>query len=131
MKYILVTGTREIRDREKAEKLIRSLVREAIAEEEGPQWVKGIHGAAIGIDTLFADICEDLGVECEPWPAHLFYSPLGRNVFMVKLAKGLVDEGHDVVVWAFARSWRSGTGHCARKAREANLDVTDYGVSTA
>lgn len=131
MKFILVTGTRDIRDREKAEKLIRSLVREAIAEEEGPAHVQGIHGAAVGIDSLFAAVCADLKVLCEEWPAYLFYSPLARNNFMVGLAKGLVQEGHDVVVWAFARSWKSGTGHCARKARQAGLDVTDYGVSTA
>jgi hypothetical protein len=130
MLYILITGTRDVRDRVKAEQLIRSLLLEKIAEEEGPAYVKGIHGDAVGIDTLFAEICDDLGIEAEPWPARLFYSPLARNEFMVKLAKGLEDEGHTVEVWALARSWKSGTGHCARKARQYGLRVVDYGVST-
>ena len=126
--WVLITGTRDVRDRVKAEQLIRSLLLKAQQEHEV---VKGIHGAAEGIDSLFAEICKDLGIEAEPWPAHLFYSPLARNVFMAKLAKGLIDEGETVVCWAFARSWRSGTGHCARKAREFGVPTIDYGVSTA
>lgn len=130
MKYILVTGTRDIRDRDQAERLVRSLLaKECVLI--GPENITVIHGDAIGIDKLFREVVEGwAGMTHEPWPAHLFPGPLIRNNFMVNLAKGLALDGDDVVCWAFARSWRSGTGQCARKAREAGIPVIDHGVST-
>lgn len=131
MLHILFTGTRDVRDPEKAEELIRSLLLEAVRAKAGPENVRIIHGAAVGIDQMADRIAKDMGVEREPWPAHLFYTPLVRNKFMVNLGRGLVQDGDEVVVWAFARTWASGTGHCARHARQAGLTVIDYGVSTA
>jgi hypothetical protein len=130
MIYILVTGTRDVKDRAKAENLVRSLLSEVVGRV-GVHNLVVIHGAADGIDSLFQEVCEDEGIETESWPAHLFHHPFARNEFMVNLAMGQRQLGHEAVCWAFAREWASGTGHCARKARRAGLTVTDYGVNTA
>jgi hypothetical protein len=129
MLIILVTGTRSIRDRIKAENLIRSLLEEAWIEH-GRTNILVIHGAAPGIDLLTQEICQELGIYYEPWPAKHFSHPFARNEFMVKIVAELDKQGNETVCWAFALKWASGTGHCARKARQYGLKVIDHGVST-
>lgn len=129
MFIILVTGARDLRDRAKAETLVRSLLEDTWIER-GRTNIKVIHGNAEGIDTIFREVCEEFGIEHEPWPAHLFYNPLVRNKFMVNLVAELQTQGDQAVCWAFARKWASGTGNCAREARRRGLKVIDYGVNT-
>lgn len=129
MFIILVTGARELRDQAKAESLAWSLLEEAWIQH-GRTNIKVIHGDAEGIDTIFRTICEEHGIAHEPWPAHLFPTPLIRNKFMVNLVAELQRQGDEAVCWAFARRWASGTGHCAREARRRGLNVIDFGVST-
>jgi YspA, cpYpsA-related SLOG family len=43
--------------------------------------------------------------------------------------QAMVDLGADVCL-AFALTWDSGTGHCARAARKAGIETIDYGVDT-
>lgn len=90
-----------------------------------------IHGGAVGADTIAASVWQnwgetfgdDLYLPAETYPAGDFTTPLERNKFMVKL-------GADVCI-TFAKKWSSGTGHCARLARAANIPVLDFGVPTA
>ena len=128
--WILVTGARDLQDRAKAEALARSALVEAI-DNYGRDMITIVHGNAEGIDSIFRDLAIELGVDHEPWKARLFISPLIRNKFMVNLVRKMQDVmDADTVCWAFARRWASGTGHCAREARRAGLNVLDYGVST-
>lgn len=127
--WILVTGARELRDQAKADTLVCSLLTDAIAER-GAENIRIVHGDAEGIDSLFKKWAEDQGIKHEPWSAKHFYNPLVRNKFMVNLVAELKQQGDDVVCWAFARKWASGTGNCAREARRRGLEVIDYGVST-
>lgn len=130
MIYILVTGTRSIRDRAKAEALVRSLL-EGVCDRYGNGNITVVHGAAEGIDMLTHALCDELRIKTEDYPAKFFSHPFVRNEFMVKLVAEFAKQGEGTVCWAFASKWASGTGHCARKAREYNLEVIDYGVSTA
>lgn len=126
----MVTGSRDIKDLAQTDTLVWSLLDDAQAKY-GTSNLLVVHGDAVGVDALFKKWCEHLGIKQEPWPAWLFPSPLIRNIHMVNLVAGLRDaEGYDVVCWAFAREWKSGTGHCARKARDADILTIDYGVNT-
>jgi hypothetical protein len=129
--WVLITGSRDVRDREWATAKARSLL-EDLWIEYGRGQVHVIHGDAEGIDKIFAAVCEEFGIEHEPWPAKLFPHPFIRNQFMVNLVKNAADvtPNAEAVCWAFARKWASGTGNCARKAREAGIKVIDFGVNT-
>lgn len=129
--WILITGSRDVRDEDRATKHARSLLLPVI-EKYGTDYVHVVHGQAAGIDTIFHTVATELGVKVEPWPANLFSHPFIRNKFMVQLISNMQDHFHDdAVCWAFARTWASGTGNCARYARQCGLHVVDYGVSTA
>jgi hypothetical protein len=126
---ILGTGTRDVRDQAKAEELVWSLLVKEVTKVAANE-ILLVHGAAVGMDTLLDEAAKKLDIDREPWAANLFYSPLARNEFMVKMVAEFQRQGHGAVCWAFARKWKSGTGHCARRAREAGLTVIDYGVNT-
>lgn len=128
--WVLITGSRIVRDedwvRNKARSLLTDLKKDYVE-------IRLIHGAAEGIDRIFAEVAEEFrGITVEPWPARLFSNPLIRNKFMVNLvATALRTYPEDeAVVWAFARQWASGTGNCAREARRQGLNVVDFGADT-
>lgn len=128
---ILVTGSRYIRDVEAAERFARPLLsREAALR--GPENIIVVHGAAEGWDQLFDRIVTQwTGMDWLSFPAHEFPTPLIRNQAMVdEVSTHALCLNHEVVCWAFANKWASGTGHCARRARLAGIPVIDYGVST-
>jgi YspA, cpYpsA-related SLOG family len=113
---ILVTGSRTWTDQSG---LRLALFREIIADD-GRTVV--VHGAARGADTMADRYARMTGCQPEPYPAEDFPSPRDRNQHMVDL-------GADVCL-AFATSWASGTGMCARMARRAGIPVVDFGVDT-
>lgn len=95
-------------------------------DDYGPRlrWteVTCVHGGARGLDSIAARIAKAWTMPTECYPARDFPSPRARNQHMV-------DRGADVCL-AFATSWASGTGMCARMARRAGIHTIDYGVST-
>lgn len=82
-----------------------------------------IHGKAKGADQLAQAVWLRTPWQMEEYPASDFPDPKVRNQHMVDL-------GADVCL-AFALSWASGTGHCARAARRAGIPTIDLGVNTA
>jgi YspA, cpYpsA-related SLOG family len=113
---ILVTGSRTwTRD---------DVIYRALAAERHPAGANTlIHGKAPGTDPIADHWARQFGWLVEPYPAEDFPSPRDRNQHMV-------DTGADVCL-AFATSWASGTGMCARMARRAGIPVTDFGVDTS
>lgn len=128
---ILVTGSRTWQDKG----VIAQAFLDAIGEY-GPfidyadpvgrrmawQSVTLVHGAARGADTLADQIGEAWAFTVERHRARDFPTPLARN-------RHMVDLGADVCL-AFAETWASGTGNCARAARRAGITTVDYGVDT-
>lgn len=119
---ILVTGSRNWTDRD--------AVRAALLDTLGSYTTIGapqlVHGAAEGADTIADEEWQAFAwplADPERYPARYFTSPRARNQYMVNLGA--------TVCLAFALSWASGTGMCARMARRAGIRVVDYGVSTA
>lgn len=81
-----------------------------------------VHGKASGLDEIARVMWLPFG-PVEGHSKYDFTDPLARNLHMISLG---AYECH-----AFALSWRSGTGHCARHARKAGIPTFDWGVSTA
>lgn len=88
-----------------------------------------VHGNCRGADMMadgiwreWCAVWPDLFLPPESYPGEDFPSFAARNQHMVDL-------GADHCV-AFAASWESGTGQCARMARKAGIPTTDFGVST-
>lgn len=127
--YILITGSRVL---DRAETQCRAEARDKLqhAMEFSPDGIVVVHGDAQGWDTIFDLEAKALGMEVEPWSARLFNHPFARNEFIVNLVAGQKRLGHRTACWTFASKWASGTGNCARKARDAGLKVTDYRAST-
>lgn len=111
MKRVLVTGSREWMD--------WPLLCQALNVNK-PDVV--VHGGARGADAMAGEWAKVAAKPAEIYPASGFPSPRARNQHMV-------DQGADVCL-AFANSWASGTGMCARMARKAGIPVIDYGVDT-
>jgi hypothetical protein len=128
---ILVTGSRYIKDMQAAESQARLLLAQEAALR-GPENILVVHGAAEGWDQLFDRIVTQWnGMDWLFFPAHEFPTPLIRNQAMVdEVSTHKIVLGHETVCWAFANKWASGTGHCARRARLADIPVIDYGVPT-
>lgn len=122
---ILVTGSRGWTDRE----AVYLALTDGLARFATIGLPVLIHGAARGADTLADGIWQDFladGLdlaEPERYRARDFPSPRARNQHMVNLGA--------TICYAFAQSWASGTGMCARMARRAGIPVIDYGVPTA
>jgi YspA, cpYpsA-related SLOG family len=118
---ILVTGSRHWTDRCT---IHRALLRATVGVD--PARIVVVHGAAPGADSLAEQIVRSYGWRIEPhpanWPSHGRSAGFRRNAAMVQL-------GADVVL-AFAQHWDSGTGHCARLARDAGIHTEDWGVDT-
>lgn len=112
---VLVTGSRAWRRRRPIEYGLRQVIGER-------RDVLIVHGAAFGADGVAQAYADLHGFGTDPHRASRFPSPQVRNEHMVGL-------GADVCL-AFALSWDSGTGHCARAARRAGIPVIDYGVDT-
>lgn len=115
MKRILVTGSRRWTD--------DAVIYRALAAERNPAGNILVYGAAIGADKIAAYWANEFGWQVDPYPVHRFATARIRNQHMVDL-------GADVCL-AFALSWASGTGMCARMARRAGIPVIDHGVNTA
>lgn len=119
---ILVTGSREWTDRD----AIRAALLDTLSTYTTIGAPQLVHGAAKGADTIAEEEWEAFAwplAEPERYPARDFASPRARNQHMVNLGA--------TVCLAFAQSWTSGTGMCARMARRAGIPVIDVGVSTA
>jgi hypothetical protein len=112
---ILVTGSRAwARD---------DVIYRALAAERHPtEPITVVHGKAPGADLIADHWARQFGWRVEPYSAREFPSPRHRNQHMVDLG------AH--VCLAFATSWASGTGMCARMARRAGIPVFDFGVDT-
>jgi hypothetical protein len=122
---ILVTGSRAWDD----PAVIRYAIDDALASHATMAPPVLIHGAAAGADSIADQYWRYLrhqwpGLDrAERYPSSDFPSPRARNQHMVDLGA--------TVCLAFALSWRSGTGMCARMARAAGIPVRDYGVDTS
>lgn len=129
---ILVTGSRSLELMEwMAACNTATLMLKQETALRGPENVLVVHGAAKGWDNAFESAARLLGVRTLPHPADGFISPLARNRYMVSEVSYWHQQwGYDVVCWTFAKKWASGTGHCAREARRANITVIDYGEET-
>lgn len=114
---ILVTGSRDWDDEVEIGSALLDATYGVRSED-----VTVVHGGAVGADESadFWARLYDFNVEVHQ--AEAFASPLERNEYMVDL-------GADLCL-AFALDWASGTGHCARLAREAGIETVDFGVST-
>jgi hypothetical protein len=120
---VLVTGSREWVDRD----AIRdALLAVGAAHGADPAAILVVHGGARGADRIAASVAMELGMRVEAhsadWPQHGRSAGFRRNERMVMLG------AHRCV--AFALAWDSGTGHCARMARDADIPTVDYGVDT-
>lgn len=122
---ILITSSREWTD--------RAAIRAALLDALGTYTTIGlpvlVHGGAKGGDRIAHGEWAALERARRGWlarpeiyPAVDFPSPRARNQHMVDLGA--------TVCLAFATSWASGTGMCARMARRARIHTIDYGVST-
>jgi hypothetical protein len=120
--YCLVTGGREpepsVRnDIEAVLRLLKGL--------HGPQ-LRVMHGAARGVDTWAAEICEQLDITCKGFPAD--WEGRGRsagtqrNVDMITKLVSWLALGHTAQVVAFPGG--RGTSHCATTAEKSGLDVS-------
>jgi hypothetical protein len=123
----LLTGSRSWKDKDA---VIRALS-DAVSEFPVDRPVVLVHGACElgGADTIADKIWESwlyswpaLFDAAEKYPAKDFPDPKARNQFMVDLGAA--------VCLSFAESWASGSGHCARAARQAGIETIDFGVST-
>jgi len=114
---ILVTGSRQWKDGWLVEDALLAAVDSAPDDE-----IVVVHGAAKGFDTIADEVARDFGLRVEAHRAQDHPDPLARNQHMVDL-------GADICL-AFALDWASGTGHCARRARQAGIPTIDYGVNT-
>lgn len=113
---ILITGSRSWPPERLAE-LVLAL------REHGSLGDTLVHGAADGIDSWAAELWKRASFgPIESYRAEDFPDPKARNLHMISL-------GADVCL-AFAMSWASGTGHCARHARKAGIETVDFGVDT-
>ena len=85
-----------------------------------------VHGGCpTGTDAAADAYARQAGIEVEvfePNPAYGWQRWRIRN-------QAMVDAGADLCL-AFAGSWASGTGMCARMARAAGIPTVDYGVDT-
>lgn len=121
---ILITGSRQWRD----ELIVSAAIGQALSIYTTIGNPVLVHGGAQGADMLADHVwrqlrCEIRGLDpAEVYPAGDFPSPRARNQHMVDLGA--------TVCLAFATSWASGTGMCARMARRAGIHTIDYGVST-
>lgn len=90
-----------------------------------------VHGAADGWDEVYDQAARAFGTHVRPFPADQFPDPLARNEAMVAFVVELMNRyPSKPACWAHARDWKSGTGHCARRARKAGIPTTDFGVPT-
>lgn len=94
-----------------------------------PALITVVHGNARGGDRMAEGIAIVYGmgyernpVTSEQWRRDSRNAGHNRNGVMIA-------KGADLVL-AFALSWWSGTGNCARQARQARLTVVDFGVMT-
>ncbi len=117
---ILITGSRGWTNKLP----IFGAIEEALRSRHMDPWCESdltiVHGGAHGVDLIAQNLADEWRWAYEEYPAKDFRDPLARNAHMVSL-------GADVVL-AFAISWGSGTGHCARLARKAGIRTLDYGV---
>lgn len=123
---ILVTGSRSWTDKAAIERALG----DALATYTTIGKPVLIHGAAAGADMLAHETWEQWRIggmsgflgPIERYPAGDFPNPRARNQHMVDLGA--------TVCLAFAHTWASGTGMCARMARRAGIPVVDLGVPT-
>lgn len=126
---LLVTGSRAWTDRAE---VVRGLS-DACAVLKAKAPITLVHGAARGADLLCAAVWFEwhqvwpyLCGECEAHPAD--WERHGKQAGFIRNAE-MVNSGADLCV-AFAASFSSGTGHCARLARKAGIRVMDRGANT-
>jgi len=129
-RIILITGSRDVPDVRAAFDQAREWLEFELSLHP-PKDILVIHGAAQGWDTVWNDVGLSLGVHVKACPAEDYADPLARNQAMVDLVVELGNKYPSFpTCWAFARTWASGTGHCARRARKAGIPTTDFGVPT-
>lgn len=120
---ILVTGSRLWSNRE--------LVRKALFDEgvkispKGTKWsdITLVHGAAKGLDTLAAEVAEELGMQIEPYPAD--WSTFGKAAGPRRNSV-MVASGADVAL-AFPLGRSLGTRNCMRLCEKAGIPVINFG----
>lgn len=117
---VLITGSRRWRDETAIWDALTGLVRDTDQSE-----VTVVHGGAVGVDRLADRAARELGMRRE---VHKPVRGDGPDRFRMRNQR-MVDLGADLC-FAFADSWASGTGMCARMARAAGIRTVDYGVPT-
>lgn len=131
-KILLVTGSRRWDDRA----TVDTAISEALNVLGVPAGrVALVWGGAAGLDQMAAAMAKRRGLlvpapHLPDWRQHGRQAGMLRNLAMVEFVVGHSDPARDAVCAAFAQTWDSGTGHCARAARRAGIRTRDYGVDT-
>ena len=122
---LLVTGSRDWRDREIIAKALKSLeakydVIDVVVEE-----FTLIQGNAPGADTIAGNIAMELGWDIEDHPAD--WGGLGVRAGPIRNQE-MVDSGADQC-FAFPLPSSKGTYDCIKRARETGIPVTVYSTT--
>ena len=140
---MLVTGARRWSD---AHLLGLALCTVIVSLQLPPSEITVVHGDAEGADRMSGRLAVKLGMGVDPHPACWSVCspecPSGHRRINRRNQEYCPDAGFrrdaEMVALlapgefclAFALRWASGTGHCARRARAAGLQVVDWGVDT-
>ena len=125
---LLVTGSRDIPDLERAERLIEEWARETF--DPATLAVEVIHGAARGIDSLAAGIARKHGAAVTAVPVAEVDRARAREIGAAYLApikrnERMLDLEPDRVI-AFWDGRSTGTEHTIKEARRRGIPVTTY-----
>lgn len=134
---ILATGSRFVEDEYQAHEQAGILLRTELIQR-APGNIAVVHGGALGWDKVLEFEAKNHDIVTVPFEMgdtrfnpRCYTTPLERNVHMARTVAHWRDRYNmEVICWSFANDWASGTGHCARKAREYGIRVIDYGVRT-
>jgi len=117
---ILITGSRRWDDRLAVDHAIGR------ARAQSGDHLVVVHGGCpTGADAAADVYARAAGLELEVHEPDPTYGP---QRFRIR-NQAMVNAGADLC-FAFADSWASGTGMCARMARAASIRTVDYGVNT-
>lgn len=111
---VIITGSRDWHCRQLASRVVTHLMNR--------HWEGGliiVHGAAPGVDSAFADACNDLGVIQEPHPAD--WNKFGKRAGPLR-NQAMIEAGADLCLAFHPKlSTSKGTGDMVRRALKAGI----------
>lgn len=120
---VQITGDRDWSDYLTIEKALR-----AVLDDDDPQTVIVVHGAARGADSIAGEVATELGCKVEVFPAD--WKKYGRAAGPIRNTE-MLDSGPDVVL-AFHDDLKSskGTKNCVEQALKRNIPVLYFTTET-